>query len=88
MQVNYFELNYNVIMLICVLSQPFMTTINVLIFQLDVALNFGNAVQYLKEFLKKINALNRQLKATPSCSSWAPSSSCDFRGWNHQVLLS
>ena len=56
---------YNVITLIFVLSQSFVTTIDILIFQLDVDSNFGDAIQYLKLFLQKTNDLNRQLKVTP-----------------------
>lgn len=54
--------------------------------QLDVASILGDAIKYPKELLQKMNALNHELKETPSSSSLTPSSNYHYGCWRPQVL--
>ncbi|PWA56656.1 AMP deaminase [Artemisia annua] len=53
--------------------------------KLDVASILGDAIRYPKELLQKINALNHELKTTPSSSSLTPRSSYHYGGWRPQM---
>lgn len=50
------------------------------LFQMDRASILGDAIEYLKELLQKINDLNYELESTPSTSSLTPTTTITTPG--------